>query len=261
MDSNRRDSSDARQRVERAKNRSLRQTGVVDSINEDGTVKVRLSSHNHVSCDISMPVVGDDYYPQVGDVVQVKQRMGRIPMVVGVGVGTSNERRRVSESGERVIGHPTSDSRIEYTADGNLEHITEPFDEDVKAKVIVGIDGSISYYNKPTNDPPQKDPYVQYSEEITKLGQQTARSAIEIYENGTISLTTQPPNQPSTMTWQFAVDGTTTLTVPPNGTILTFDADGMHFANEQVVTDVETSTDGDGHVTDVSPVYTTSISL
>jgi len=43
--------------------------------------------------------------------------------------------------------------------------------------------------------------------------------------------------------------------------VVTLTSDGMKIAKGQVVTDIDTTTDSDGHVTSVSPVYTDTLSL
>lgn len=62
--------------------------------------------------------------------------------------------------------------------------------------------------------------------------------------------------------FHFRNDGT--VEIIPDGqssAVLTIDSNGLHFADNSVVTDIDTTTDTDGHVTSVTPIYTTTLSL
>jgi len=66
----------------------------------------------------------------------------------------------------------------------------------------------------------------------------------------------------SETTVKFNDDGS--IDIIPDGQTdpsLTIDNSGLHFADNQVVTDIDTTKDADGHVESVTPIYTTSISL
>lgn len=66
----------------------------------------------------------------------------------------------------------------------------------------------------------------------------------------------------STAHLRFRSDGV--IEVVPDGQstpTVTIDSEGLHFADEQVVTNIETSTDADGHVTSIDVQYTQTISL
>jgi len=55
-----------------------------------------------------------------------------------------------------------------------------------------------------------------------------------------------------------------TIDIIPDGAtsaVLTVSSNGLEFTDMQVMTDVSTTTDADGHVTSVDPIYTTTISL
>lgn len=61
---------------------------------------------------------------------------------------------------------------------------------------------------------------------------------------------------------RFNNDGS--IAVIPDGAtaaVCTIDSDGIHIADNQVVTDISTTTDADGHVTSVDPIYTDTLSL
>jgi|GEM_PF-2862814 len=181
--------------IEKRADRFRQRTGVIDSIGETGQVRVRFDNDTHVRAAVQHDVTGDDVILSVGDLVQVADRAGEVPIVVGVSRASGSE-KRVTDEGARVLGHPTSDSKIHYDPDG------------------------------------------------------------------TISIVTSPDGSDDTMEWSFNADGSVDVSVPPSGSpVLSIDENGLHFANEQVMTDIDVSKDGGGDVSDVTPVYTDTISL
>jgi hypothetical protein len=94
------------------------------------------------------------------------------------------------------------------------------------------------------------------------VGHPSTPTNVHFHDDGSLTITVEPSANSEALEWHFDTNGETSLSVPPSSSpVLTFDENGMHFADDTVMTDVNTTTDGDGHVTSVTPQYTQTISL
>jgi len=87
--------------------------------------------------EVVVPQNGDVCLPTEGDTVMVGYRRNGRPLVVGTQYTDSTDIPPFEE-GERVIGHPTSDSTIRFTTDGTIR-----LTHDAGTTVELTNDGSV----------------------------------------------------------------------------------------------------------------------
>jgi len=91
------------------------------------------------------------------------------------------------------------------------------------------------------------------------IGHSTSDTQVRFDSNGVVSV---HPDEGVGGAVTIEADGRIVIT-PEDATspVLTIDADGLQFQDDLVMTDVSTTTDSDGHVISVTPIYTNTISL
>lgn len=99
--------------------------GKVESVDDEKHVaRVRFSSDESKWCELLVDSKGDYSLPPRETHVVVAQRAGSSPIVLGTVYGEADDLPSAAGSdGERVVGHPASDTKIRFNADGSYEII------------------------------------------------------------------------------------------------------------------------------------------
>lgn len=98
--------------------------GRVESVDDEKHVaRVRFSPEESEWCEIIIDSVGDYTLPPRETQVIVAKRRGSQPVIIGQTYSSDDEvpADAVGSDGERVIGHPASDTKIRFNADGSYE--------------------------------------------------------------------------------------------------------------------------------------------
>lgn len=174
-----------------------------------------------------------------------RQRTG---VVDGVD-GTGEVRVRFSDGSHRRCAVQLPNAGDDYVP--TVGDVVQVSDRTAEVPIIVGVSipsGTV----KRAVDPGER-----------VLGHPSSPTNVRFTDDGRLLVTVyESDGETVALQWEFDTDGNTY--VYPDGTssaVLRFDENGLHFADNQVMTDISTSSDSDGHVTSVTPVYTQTISL
>lgn len=102
----------------RAQSASTIRIGIVDEIQDNGTIRIRYYDDTHTSALPMSDSPHEAHIPSVNDLVYISPQSNSRDVVVGYAPIQLVE---PLNDGERTIGHSGSESRLKFTDDGTIE--------------------------------------------------------------------------------------------------------------------------------------------